>query len=54
MAKRFGDSPAYFSAGKGSRARESTRGSRARFRSEYDRIFGVRKIKLMKKEDEEL
>lgn len=41
--KRFGDSPAYFSTGKGSRARSGTKASRERYRREYERIFGKRK-----------
>lgn len=32
--------PAYFNAGKGSRARESTKESRTRYRKNYERIYG--------------
>ncbi len=43
--------PAYFNAPIGSRRRQETPESRKKFRSEYDRIFGKRKIKVMEKED---
>ncbi len=51
MPNRFGDSPAYFSTDKGSRSRQETVGGRKRYGKEYDRIFGKRKIKVMKKID---
>jgi len=42
--------PAYFNAGKGSRRREGTKEGRRRFRANWERIFGKRELKLMKRE----